>query len=260
MLKEECRDIWVAELVSYMEKQESLLRKLKREFYRRQNHEEVRRVNHQFKVDAGQVYANMREVLNKEKENERSKYAPADKKNAEGKMFENIEDASSFCIQLWKSQGTGNRNAQWLEDKRSAIYSRIPPPSENTWKLDTTQATKVLARKKNRSDPGLDRLTSFWWKKAKVLYEGMAMSFQTIANSNVEYPAQFSEGKTTLIQRAGEFTSDNQRPLTSLNTLYKWFTSCLLGPINEHLETYGLMDGAQRGTAQDVANYRQFTD
>ena len=138
MLKEECRDIWVAELVSYMEKQESLLRKLKREFYRRQNHEEVRRVNHQFKVDAGQVYANMREVLNKEKENERSKYAPADKKNAEGKMFENIEDASSFCIQLWKSQGTGNRNAQWLEDKRSAIYSRIPPPSENTWKLDTT--------------------------------------------------------------------------------------------------------------------------
>ena len=149
MLKEECKDISVAELVSYMEKQKSLLRKLERGFYRRQKHEEARRVNHQFKVDVGQVYANMREVLNKDKENEHPKYAPADNKNAEGKMFENVEDASSFWIQLWKSQGTGNRNAQWLEDIRSPIYSRVPPPSENTWKLDTTEATKVLARKKN---------------------------------------------------------------------------------------------------------------
>ena len=66
MLKEDCKYISAAELVSYMEKQKSLLRKLKRGFYRRQMHEEARRVNPQFKVDAGQVYANMREVLNKE--------------------------------------------------------------------------------------------------------------------------------------------------------------------------------------------------
>ena len=73
--------------------------------------------------EAVQVYANMREVLNKDKENERPEYAPADNKNAEGKMFDKIEDASSFWILLWKGQGTGNRNAQWLEDIRSAIYS-----------------------------------------------------------------------------------------------------------------------------------------
>ena len=72
--------------------------------------------------EAVQVYANMREVLNKDKENERPEYAPAHK-NAEGKMFDKIEDASSFWILLWKSLGTGNRNAQWLEDIRSAIYS-----------------------------------------------------------------------------------------------------------------------------------------
>ena len=34
----------------------------------------------------------------------------ADNKNAEGKIFENIEDATSFWIELWKSQGSGNRN------------------------------------------------------------------------------------------------------------------------------------------------------
>lgn len=36
---------------------------IKRGFYRRQKHEEARRVNYQFKVDAGQVYAIMGEVL-----------------------------------------------------------------------------------------------------------------------------------------------------------------------------------------------------
>ena len=77
-----------------------------------------------------------------------------------------------------------------------------------------------------------------------MLHEGVAMSFQIVVNTNIEYPAWFSEGKTTLLPKAGEFTSDNQRPITCLNTLYK---SCLLGPMNEHLETYGSMDGAQRG-------------
>ena len=61
VLKKECKHISAAELVRYMEKQISLLRILKRGFYRRQKHEEARRVNHQFRVDAGQVYANMRE-------------------------------------------------------------------------------------------------------------------------------------------------------------------------------------------------------
>ena len=41
---------------------------------------------------------------------------PVDDKHEERKMFENIEDASSYEKQHWKSQGTGNRNAEWLED------------------------------------------------------------------------------------------------------------------------------------------------
>ena len=62
-------------------------------------------------------------------------------------------------------------------------------------------------------------LTKFWWKKAKVLHEGVAMSFQTIANTNIEYPAWFSEGKTTLLPKPGEFTSDNPEP----DHLFKYF-------------------------------------
>ena len=90
----------------------------------------------------------MREVSDKDKENEGPKYTPLENKNAERKRFENIEDVSSFWIQLWKSQRTENRNAKWLKEIRSAIFSRVSPPSEKARKLDTLEATKVIARKK----------------------------------------------------------------------------------------------------------------
>ena len=54
-------------------------------------------------------------------------------------------------------------------------------------------------------------------------------------------------GKTSLIPKPGEFSSNNQRPITCLNTVYKWFTACLLVPIDEHLEEHGLMEAEQRG-------------
>ena len=57
----------------------------------------------------------------------------------------------------------------------------------------------------------------------------------------------FSEGKTTVIPRPSEFRSDNQRSLTCLNNLYKWYTSCLLIQANQHVETYGLIQCEHRG-------------
>ena len=81
----------------------------------------------------------------------------------------------------------------------------------------------------------------------------MATAFQAISSIDGEYPLWFSEGKTSLIPKPGEFTSDNQRPITCLNTMYKWYTSCLLVPTDMYLDYYDLMEGAQRDRAQDVA-------
>ena len=91
-----------------------------------------------------------------------------------------VEDFSPWntSVQLWRSQGKGNRKAQWLEDMRSAIYSRVPPPSEKPWKLDTMEATEVLARKKNWSAPGPDRLTNFGGKRQKCSMRGMLCCFK----------------------------------------------------------------------------------
>ena len=55
----------------------------------------------------------------------------------------------------------------------------------------------------------------------------------------------------TLLPKPGEFTGDrdSQSPITSLNTLYKWFTSSLFEPANEHLETHGFYGSSPEGHA-----------
>ena len=127
------------------------------------------------------------------------------------------------------------------------IQSRVPPPTEEDWDLGPADAAKVLAKKENWSAPGPDRLANFWWKRAESLHVGAATAFQAISSIDGEYPLWFSEGKTSLIPKPGEFTSDNQQPITSLNTMYKCNTSCLLDPTDKHLDDYDLMVGAQRG-------------
>ena len=85
------------------------------------------------------------------------------------------------------------------------------------------------------------------WKKVNCVHESIAKSFQAITRSDQEVPFWFTEGKTSLIPKAGEFSSENQRPITCLNTIYKWFTSCLLKPVDKHLNENGLMQGEQSG-------------
>ena len=109
-----------------------------------------------------------------------------------------------------------DRCASWLEEIRSASHRRVSPPTEEDWDLDPAVAARVLANKKNWISPGPDRLVNFWWRHVNV-----TTAFQAISSIDGEYPLWFSEGKTSLIPKSGEFTSDNQRPITCLNTMYK---------------------------------------
>ena len=64
ILEQECKGLSTVKLVSYMEKQKSILRKLKRGFLRSKKQEEARFLNQQFQTNASRVYANTREMLN----------------------------------------------------------------------------------------------------------------------------------------------------------------------------------------------------
>ena len=107
-----------------------------------------------------------------------------------------------------------------------------------------------LKRKRNWSAPGPDKLANYSWKNAEISYQGVTRCFKSISKVDFNYPAWLTGGKTSLIPKEGNFTNDNQRPITCLNTIYKWFTSCMLRPMDEPLNRHELMEKQQRGATE----------
>ena len=81
--------------------------------------------------------------------------------------------------------------------------SKVPPPTDEDWTLETAEAVGVLKRKKNWSAPGPDRLVNFWLKRVHVLHEGVPWSFEAISRSDDEYPSWFAEGKNITHTKTG---------------------------------------------------------
>ena len=253
-LKKECKTLTVANLVAYMEKEKSNLRRLKRGYWSRKKQHEARQINRQFQLDPRRVYGNFKEMIEAQGDSDKPKYDHGLQDNRrQDRMFTNIEEAASFWRSLWEAEGTGDTGADWLEEVRCAIREKVPEPTEKNFILSEARAAKVIGKKRNWSAPGPDRLANYWWKRAKCLHEGIAISFEAIARSDQEIPMWFAEGKSSLIPKPGEFTSANQRPITCLNTMYEWFSSCLLKPVDQHLDTYGLMEGEQRGAKENCS-------
>jgi len=83
MLREELKgDICVSDPITYMEKMQSALRKLKRWSCRRKEQEEARSLNRQFKQDPGLVFAQLNAILKRNKESERPGYKAESKNRA----------------------------------------------------------------------------------------------------------------------------------------------------------------------------------
>ena len=76
VLLEECKALSVAQLVNYMEKKKSTVRRLKREYSRRKKQQQSRELNNQFQTDPGRVYAKFGEMIAEDKDLNRPKYKP----------------------------------------------------------------------------------------------------------------------------------------------------------------------------------------
>ena len=73
------------------------------------------------------------------------------------------------------------------------------------------------------------------------------MQFQVYFKKQDRVPVMVFRGNNKVNPETRRFKSKNQCPITCLNTLYKCFTLCVLGPVNEHMDHYNLMEDQQRG-------------
>ena len=229
-----------------MEKKKSQLRKLKTKYNREKKQQEARSLNSQFVQDARQVYAKFTEMVTGKEDRptyQRLNNTTSDNTNT----FENIEEVSRFWKELWEKRGAGNEKTGWLQEMKQVIADKVSTTAEQHWNLETPQATKIVLKKRNFSAPGPDRLVNFWWKRASSLHDGITCAFKAISKEQNPWPLWFSEGRTRLIPKPGVLSSENQRPITCLNNIYKWYTSCLQVPLDKHLDENDLMQSEQRG-------------
>ena len=128
MLLKDFKIISAAELVDFMEKEKSKLRKLKRVDARRKKQEETRRLNKQFQQDPGRVYSDLKRMVSEQEKEERPKYQAEGKDQQETEMFEDVDQTAGFWRALWEGEGTGETSVQWLADVRCAIENCVPEP------------------------------------------------------------------------------------------------------------------------------------
>ena len=160
LLLDECRAVSSAELVNCMEKKKSQLRKLKGNYIKQKKEDEERSLNCQFKQDARSVYARFGTLCKGEED--RPKFVRDNDNGDNGdNTFENVDQACSFWMDLWEMSGTGNKDVKWLRHIREAIAKKVPQPSDELWGLHTTQAVKILSKKRNWSAPGPDKLVNY---------------------------------------------------------------------------------------------------
>ena len=111
LLLEECRAISSVQLVNYLEKKKSQLRKLKGNHIKQKKQDEARSLNRQFKQDARSVYSRFGSLCKGEEG--RSKFV-RDNDNCDNgdNTFENIDQACSFWMDLWEKSGTGSEDVK----------------------------------------------------------------------------------------------------------------------------------------------------
>ena len=192
--------------MNFMAKEKSRLRKLKRVYVREKKMEEARKINKAFQQDPRRVYSSLREMASEQADKERPKYEARRETQSDG-VFENIEQAASYWKALWESEGTGTKSAEWLEEVRQAIAGCVPESCMGECDIECDQVKKVIAKKRNWSAPGPDRIVNYWWKRAETLHESVALSIREIGLGDNDVLLWFTQGKTSLILKPGVFSS-----------------------------------------------------
>ncbi|PFX17665.1 hypothetical protein AWC38_SpisGene17993 [Stylophora pistillata] len=116
LLQKECG---LSSLVSCIERQKSVLRKLKASFGRRKRLEEAKELNRRFTEDPGRVYTTITKIVAEEPDTARPKYKKEceDQDTANKGVFSDITEAEGFWRALWEENGSGDENTEWLEER-----------------------------------------------------------------------------------------------------------------------------------------------
>ena len=163
--------------------------------------------------------------------------------------FEETEEVNSFWKGLWETEAKDNMDATWIKEVEESMGAEVGE-EEITRRVGVSveQVKSAIGKKRNWSRAGRDKIRKYWWKKFTVVHEQIAEAYENILNDAREIDIEWLVmGKTELIPKEGDWSAANQRPITLLNTCYKWLTTVLKEKMEKHLVKFDMLQCDQRG-------------
>ena len=216
-----------------------LHRKIKKEKRKRKiRNEEARKLNNQFGKEQKVIFDKFKDCIEDDGENMKPIFKEKEK---ERRFFNDPVVVENFWRSLWEKVDSGNPDAEWIKEIKNKFIELIPNVYEGNLVVNDYVASKAIKKKKNWTSHGPDKITNFWWKKLKSVSSMCTKVFNKVLNDDIELLCWVCMGIVALLPKLGEWSESNQRPITCLNTIYKWFTSILRCFHNEHLKKYGIL-------------------
>ena len=231
----------------------------------------IKRIQRKYRIKDGQFDAKIAEhqteikgitaqIRNKER---RPNYKIINKKFAENprKVYRELIDETievekppkkEHLEEFWRPLFESPRHHQekeWIETVET-INQEKPTMPDLTIDLETL--TVKIKQYGNFKSPGIDKIPNVWLKKLGALHHHYLSTFNRMINGKEDAPEWLTHGRTTLLPKSKETQMPSKyRPISCLNTTYKWLTGILADAIYQHLEVGGYLEEEQKGCIKD---------
>lgn len=209
-------------LTKFIMKLKAEIHRLARKRKRKKKNEESKHYNQVFRKNQSIVFNEFKDII---KENKDEEHPIFKKINRSRKYFEKPDEVLNFWKNLWNKDDPGRPDAEWLNEYETLFLEIIPELNVDELPISNEIIWNGIKKKRNWSSPGPDLVVNFWWKKINATHDVIGNIFRGIINNECNIEGWYTQGRTALLEKDGDWTPSNTRPITCTNNLYKWFSS-----------------------------------
>ena len=188
-----------------------------------------------------------------------NKLFESDQRNFFRKINENTEfegempDISKF-VEFWGGiweRDDKTPNMPWMKKVQEDLKEKITQVKE--FNITEKELIMEIKKRKNWTAPGIDGIQNFWWKKFTSTHKVLTRIFNKFTDRNNLIPKWWPSGKTVLLPKSKDVSDEkNFRPITCLNTSYKFLTGLIAKYMKNHTIENDIWDKGQLGAAEGV--------
>ena len=138
-----------------------------------------------------------------------------------------------------------------MEEVKAKLGERANLVSE--FAITDQNMKKEVAKRKNWTAPGIDRIQNFWWKKFETAQKALRKAFTDLCMDTAMIPEWWPSRRTVLLPKTKNLSDEkNGRPITCLNTSYKILTGLVAKYMRTHKAVNEIWDKGQLEAVEGI--------